>query len=197
MQKAQTNKLVSLGFFLFNLDSGEYKVLIVFIINLRSWVRHWSRRLFIFIFLLFVIIVVVSISILLRIIIELRPLVWSRQVSYSTANSSWNNNRNKPEYCGGYKHCYQCGHRSAKHRSVSSFHYEDSATIAALWDAAGLVSRPLCLGNFSLWWVGEENSGFAYANGPPSFFLLFFLKSLFKQTDKLHKQFSFFYQSLC
>jgi hypothetical protein len=62
----------------------------------------------------------------------------------------------------------------------------------ALWDAACLVSRSLCPGNFSLWWVGEENSGFAYANGPPSFFLLFFLKSLFKQIRKLHKQFSFF-----
>ena len=49
----------------------------------------------------------------------------------------------------------------------------------ALWDAACLVSRSLCPENFSLWWVGDENSGFAYANGPPSFFLLFFLKSLF------------------
>ena len=58
----------------------------------------------------------------------------------------------------------KCGHRS-----VSSFRYEDSATTAALWDAARLISRPLCPGNFSLWWVGEENSGFAYANGPSSF----------------------------
>ena len=86
----------------------------------------------------------------------------------------------------------KCGHRSAKHRSVSSFCYEVMKSAVALWDAAGLVLRSLCPGNFSLWWVGEENSGFAYANGPPSFFLLFFLKSLCKQIRKLHKQFSFF-----
>nr|DAO45205.1 MAG TPA: hypothetical protein [Caudoviricetes sp.] len=90
-------------------------------------------------------------------------------MSYPTANCGWNNNSNKPEHCYGYKHCYQCGHRSAKHRPVSSFRYEIMKSAVALWDAACLVSRSLCPENFSLWWVGEENSGFAYANGPPSF----------------------------
>ena len=63
----------------------------------------------------------------------------------------------------------KCGHRSVKHRSVSSFRYEVMKSAVALWDAARLISRSLCPGNFSLWWVGEENSGFAYANGPSSF----------------------------
>lgn len=169
MRKAQTNNSLVQASFYLTLILGN-----IFIVDITA---HIIIELNVFVFWLILILFYNDIrrwerGLIMRglIIVTMEEVInISQRLKY---HSRYHHN-NKPEYCDGYKHCHQCGHRSVKHRSVSSFRYEVMKSAVALWDAARLVSRSLCPGNFSLWWVGEENSGFAYANGPPSFFLLF------------------------
>ena len=120
MRKAQTNNpLVQASFYL-TLILGN-----IFIVDITT---HVIIELNVFVFWLILILFYKDIrrwerGLIMRglIIVTMEEVMnISQRLTY---HSRYHHN-NKPEYCDGYKHCHQCGHRSAKHRSVSSFRYE-------------------------------------------------------------------------